>query len=287
MQIIITKINLFIIVVIFFFNPAKAQDDNSTSESKPIVLLHGLFQNAQSWGHWAEYYRELGYTVYTPVFPYHKGDPAFLNQHIDPHLVNLEFQEVLDSITAFIESLTEKPIIIGHSIGGLLTQKLVEAGKVKMGITLASANPRGVNVLDWKYIRSNFRMVSPFRRRDKVCTPPLRWFRYTFFNTLNDTTAKAEHRKYFIPESRKIAKSSTKKGLEIDFNKPHVPMLFISGQKDNDLPPRLIYKNYKAYQDPTSRRDYYEFPAKSHYIVSEPGWEKVAGYVANWILQNE
>lgn len=263
-----------------------SQNTAHNSETKTIVLIHGLFQNAHSWNHWATYFSALGFTVYIPSFPYHEGEPRMLKQHINPNLVNLEFKEVLDSMTNFIDKLPEKPIIIGHSIGGLLTQKLVEAGKAEMGITLASANPRGISVLDWKYIRSNFRMVNPFKNRNKVCTPPMKWFKYTFFNTLSDSMAQEAHSNYFIPESRKIAKSSTYKGLEIDFNKPHVPLLFIAGEKDNDLPPSLIFKNYQAYKDPTSVKTYYEFPNKSHYIVSEPNWEDVAKFVANWIEKN-
>ncbi len=263
-----------------------SQNSIQNSQTKTIVFIHGLFQNSYSWEQWTTYFRALGYTVYTPSFPYHEGEPKLLNQHTNPNLVNLEFEEVLDSMTNFVNRLPEKPIIIGHSIGGLLTQKLVEAGKAKMGITLASANPRGISVSDWKYIRSNFRMVNPFRNRNKVCTPPMKWFNYTFFNTLSDSMAKEAHFNYFVPESRKIAKSSTYKGLEIDFNKPHAPMLFISGEKDNDLPPSLIFKNYKAYQDSTSVREYYEFPNKSHFIVGEPGWEDVAKYVAVWIEKN-
>lgn len=253
------------------------------SNTKTIVLIHGLFQNAHSWENWVKYFQALGYNVLTPSFPYHDGDPGVLNQNSNPKLITLEFKDVLESMVNFIDELPERPIVIGHSIGGLITQKLVEFEMAAMGITLASANPRGVSFLNWKYIRSNFRMVNPFRGRDKVCTPPFEWFKYTFFNTLSDSQAKEEYRKFFIPESPIIAKSSTDKGLEIDFNKPHVPMLFISGEKDNDLPPGLILKNYQAYKDKNSIKEYYEFPNKSHYIASEPGWQDVARFVADWI----
>jgi pimeloyl-ACP methyl ester carboxylesterase len=172
-------------------------------------------------------------------------------------------------------------------MGGLLMQKLVEAGKVSMGIALAPANPRGVSIFHWQYIRSNFRMVNPLRRKDKVCQPPLKWFNYTFFNTLTDSMARAEHQRYFVPESRAIARSSTSKGQEIDFSKSHVPMLFIAGEKDQDLPPPLIYKNFQAYTDPHSLRSYHLFPGRSHYIAGEPGWEEVAAFIHAWIRSVE
>ncbi|WP_194975842.1 alpha/beta hydrolase [Aquiflexum lacus] len=257
----------------------------SQERGKTIILIHGLFQNSHSWHNWITFFEEKGYTVYAPSFPYHDGDPQVLQKEIDPELVNLNFPQVMDFMIAFVDSLQEKPIVIGHSIGGLITQKLVEMDKASMGITLASANPRGISVLNWKYIRSNFRMVNPLRSRNKVCQPPMRWFNYTFFNTIIDSAARAEHHTYFIPESRIIAKTSTQKGMEIDFEKAHVPMLFIAGEKDNDLPPQLIRKNYKAYHHNGSIRQYHLFPGRSHYIASEPGWEEVAGFVEEWIKE--
>ncbi|MFN4000406.1 alpha/beta hydrolase [Algoriphagus sp.] len=256
-------------------------------KGKTIVLIHGLFQNSFSWQNWKNYFEDKGYTVYAPSFPYHDGNPQILQKEIDQELVNLDFAQALNYMVAFVDSLAEKPIIIGHSIGGLITQKLVEMEKASMGITLASANPRGVSVLNWKYIRSNFRMVNPLRSRKKVCQPPLRWFKYTFFNTLSDSAARAEHQNYFIPESRIIAKTSTQKGMEINFQKAHMPMLFIAGEKDNDLPPQLIQKNFEAYQHKGSIRQYHTFPGRSHYIASEPGWEEVAGFVEEWISNHK
>ncbi len=252
-------------------------------EGKTIVLIHGLFQNSHSWKHWVAFFEERNYRVYAPSYPYHQGDPQVLKKVIDSGLVKLDFQQVLEYMITFVASLPEKPIIIGHSMGGLLTQKLVEMEKASMGITLASANPRGVSVLSYKYIRSNFRMVNPLRSRNKVCQPPLRWFKYTFFNTITDSMARAEHNTYFIPESRIIAKTSTQKGMEIDFEKAHMPLLFIAGEKDNDLPTSLVRKNYMEYKHETSVRQFYRFPGRSHYIISEPGWEEVANFVDNWI----
>jgi pimeloyl-ACP methyl ester carboxylesterase len=262
-----------------------SQAEKRTGGSNTIVLIHGMYQNSYSWIKWKDHFEKEGYKVYTPSYPYHIGHPKALNDSIDPRLADLTFKPVLDYISAFIDSLPEKPIVIGHSIGGLIMQKLVEAGKAEMGIALASANPPGISVVNWRYLRSNFRMVSPFRRRDIVCRPAeeYRWLNYTFFNTLNDSMAKVEIDRFFVPESRKLAKSTAKECAPIDFSKPHVPMLFISGEKDNDLPPPLIYRNYKAYSHKESVTSYYQFPGKSHYIASEPGFEDVINYVSNWI----
>jgi pimeloyl-ACP methyl ester carboxylesterase len=288
MQKLISKILVIGLFNFLLSSQVYSQIEANNLKSKSIVFIHGMYQNDHSWKNWKEYFEKKGYKVYTPTYPYHTGSPQYLNENINPKLADLTFKPVLDYMMAFVDSLPEKPIIIGHSIGGLVMQKLVEADKAALGIALAPANPPKISVLNWRYIRSNFRMINPFRRRDIVCRPKdeYKWLNFTFFNTLDDSTAKLEIEKYFVPESRKLAKSTAKECTPINFSKPHVPMLFISGEKDNDLPPPLIYKNYLAYTHKESKLDYYKFPNKSHYIASEPGWEDVVKYVHDWIEQN-
>jgi pimeloyl-ACP methyl ester carboxylesterase len=288
MQSLIFKILLIVLFQFAMTNISYSQNEVNNEKPKTIVLIHGMYQNNHSWTNWKEYFEKKGYKVYAPSYPYHIGSPKYLNENSDPKLADLTFKPVLDYMMAFVDSLPEKPIIIGHSIGGLIIQKIVEADKAALGIALAPANPPKISVFNWRYIRSNFRMVSPFRRRDIACRSKdeYKWLNFTFFNTLDDSTAKLEIDKYFVPESRKLAKSTAKECSPINFSKPHVPMLFISGEKDNDLPPPLIYKNYLAYSHKESKIDYYQFPNKSHYIASEPGWEDVVKYVHDWIEQN-
>lgn len=263
---------------------AWGQPIDTATHKPPIVFVHGLFQNGKSWEQWQQYFKERGYTVYAPSYPYHEGEPAVLRKHPPEELPQLDFMMAYRRMADYVDALPEKPIVVGHSMGGLIMQKLMEEGKIRKGVALAPANPRGVSVWNWQYMTANFRMVNPLKRRDVPCTPPMSWFYKTFFNTLHQEEARQQFERYFVPESRIIAKSSTARGTEIDFAKPHRPMLFIAGEKDQDLPPALIYRNFLAYQDPNSQRNYYEFPKRSHYICQEEKWEEVAAYVLDWIV---
>jgi pimeloyl-ACP methyl ester carboxylesterase len=190
---------MFKALIICFFqfaitSIAYSQGEVNNRKTKTIVLIHGMYQNNHSWEKWKAYFEQKGYTVYAPSYPYHAGTPQYLHENIDPKLVYLTFKPVLEYMTAFVDSLPEKPIIVGHSIGGLIMQKLVEADKAALGIALAPANHPKVSVFNWRYFRSNFRMVNPFRRRDIVCIPKneYKWLKFTFFNTIDDSTAEKE-----------------------------------------------------------------------------------------------
>ncbi|MFX8762542.1 hypothetical protein ABTM82_19210, partial [Acinetobacter baumannii] len=67
-----------------------------------------------------------------------------------------------------------------------------------------------------------------------------------------------------VPESRNIPRSSVGDAGAIDFNRPHVPLLFIAGELDTIVPASLNRTNYEAYKDKNSRRDFIEFIGRSH-----------------------
>ena len=98
-------------------------------KSKTIVLIHGLFVNNSSWAAWKTYFENRGYTVYTPANPGHEGFPADLRKNIHPELTKVGFEDVVNNVIKLIDTLPEKPIVIGHSLAGLVVQKLIELDK--------------------------------------------------------------------------------------------------------------------------------------------------------------
>ena len=68
----------------------------------------------------------------------------------------------------------------------------------------------------------------------------------------------------------------------IDFKKPHAPILFVGGASDNIFPPDLTKTIAKKYKDPNSRVDIKIFKGKSHFICGQSGWEEVADFILNW-----
>src|SRR5690348_2284096 len=94
--------------------------------SKTIVFIHGCFVHASTWDHWQAYFQSKGYTTIAPPWPYKEAAPSILrNQHPNSPIASLRLKQVLQHYIDIIQQLPEKPIIIGHSFGGLLTQLLV------------------------------------------------------------------------------------------------------------------------------------------------------------------
>ncbi len=251
-------------------------------ESKTIVFVHGLFLNNESWKEWESYFKAKGYTTYAPAYPGHEGNPTELRKSAPEGLGNVTFSDVVKHYEKFIQTLPEKPIIIGHSMGALVAQKLVEKEMAEAAVIISSAPPKGVITLKFSFAKSNFGSLNPFKG-NTVHYPTKKWFHYAFTNTLSRAESDSIFDKYVVPESRNIPRETLKKAGKIDFKKPHVPMLFISGEEDHIIPASLNKKNFKKYKNEISIREHKIFKGRDHFLAGENGWEEVADYTYNWL----
>jgi pimeloyl-ACP methyl ester carboxylesterase len=253
-------------------------------KSKTIVFIHGLFMNPKSWQPWVVYFEQLGYHCHTPAYDFHAGEPSELRKNVSPELGKLTFGKVIKSLSAFIDALPEKPILIGHSMGGLAVQKLIELEKGVAGICIDPAPPKGIFTFKWSFLKANLPTINPFKG-DSPCLPSVEWYQYAFCNTMTMAETQDAYDQYVVPESRNIPRSTTGKAGSIDFQKPHAPLLIIAGEKDNIIPASLNRKNFEAYKHKGSRTDFKEFEGRTHYICGQKGWEEVAQHCYAWLQE--
>jgi pimeloyl-ACP methyl ester carboxylesterase len=250
--------------------------------SKTIVFAHGLFVTAQSWSEWVTFFESKGYTCHTPSNPYHNMTRKEMWDNTPEPLGKVNFEDVVNNLAKFIDTLPEKPILIGHSLGGLSVQKLVEMGKSAAGICIDGAAPAGIIPTQWSFLKSNLPVLNPFKG-DSVFKPTKDWWFYAFGNNLTRAESDKAFDEFAVPESRNIPRSTTKSYAKINFKKPHVPLLFIAGEKDHIIPKGLNEKNFKAYKDANSKKDFKVFENRGHYICGDKNWKEVANYIYEWI----
>ena len=248
------------------------------TKSKHVILIHGNFVNNRTWENWKKHYEQKGYIVHTPANPGHDGEPAALRKNIHPDLVNTGLVEIVQNIENLIDTLPDKPLVIGHSMAGLAVMKLVEAGKVIAGVSIDGAPPKNV-LAPFQTIKTVFPALLLFSSK-KYWLGGLKWFEYAFFNTLPESERAQAYEKYAVPESKKITWDGlTNPFAKVDLKKSHAPMLFIGGGSDNIFPPDFTKKIAGKYKDPV---DVKIFEGRSHFICGELGWEKVADYILDW-----
>jgi pimeloyl-ACP methyl ester carboxylesterase len=281
------KLCTLILALLIYQPDAYAQlNQNAMSKiqtkSKTVVFIHGLFVNPKSWEEWKSYFEAKGYTCYAPPNPYHDGDPSKLWNDINPKLGKVDFKDVVMNISNFIDTLPEKPIIVGHSLAGLVVQKLISMDKAVAGICIDGAAPKGIVTTTWSFWKSNFPVIN-FFNGNTVFLPSKKWFHYAFCNTMTREESDKVYSMYVVPESRNIPRGTLKKFAKIDLKKPHNPLLFIAGEKDHIVPASLNKRNFKSYKDAKSIRDFKEFKGRGHFICGERNWQEVADYSLDWL----
>jgi len=265
------------------FSQTKSESKmNNTIESKTIVFIHGLFVTNESWKEWEAFFQERGYTTYAPANPGHEGTPSELRNNTPDSLGYVTLTDWVNKMEVFIATLPEKPILIGHSMGALVAQKLVEKELAEAAVVISSAPPKGVITLKPSFAKANLGLLNPFKG-NSVFYPTKKWFHYAFTNTLSREASDKIFDEFVVPESRNIPRETLKKAGKIDFKKSHAPMLFVSGKEDHIVPASLNKTNFKRYKDEKSIREHKIFEGRDHFIAGEEGWEEVANYVYNWL----
>jgi pimeloyl-ACP methyl ester carboxylesterase len=244
-----------------------------------VMFIHGMYMNGTSWAPWRERATARGFDSIAPSWPFHEGEPAALRADVPAGLGSLTFGEVTDELKRVIDGLPERPVLVGHSIGGLLVQKLVNDGFARAGVAISSAPPAGVITLDPVFFRANWPHINPFAGSAPVLMTKER-FHFTFCNTMSRAESDAAFDEFVVPESRNVPRSTLTSQGRIDFTRAHVPLLMLTGDSDHLIPVGLARTNAKRYAPAIELR---EFANRAHFICNENGWEEVADAAFDWI----
>lgn len=256
--------------------------------TKTVIFIHGLFMSANSWKHWVNYFQDKGYNAMALPWPGRdKSVEQLRAEHPNPTVGQQTFSAVLDHHEKVIRGLDEPPIIIGHSLGGLIVQIMLNRGLGAAGIAIDSAPPQGVISFEWSFLRSAWPLVNPFNRPSKPYMVPFSNFQYAFANGLSIDEQKRCY-EAVVPESIRLARGSLTSAARIDFKKQHAPLLMIAGENDHIIPASLNKKNLKRYRSSSSSiAEYKEFEGRNHCLVGTQGWREIANYTLSWLAKHQ
>lgn len=247
-----------------------------------ILFIHGMFLNGQSWADWARFFEWRGYRVLAPSWPAHEGRPAEMRARAPAGLDELPLERVVESYARIIEEESTPPILVGHSVGGLVVQRLVAAGLGEAGVCIASVAPnRLLGSEVGAFCELALRAESLPGRGLVELTPEE--FHRDFANVLSRPESDKVYARFVVPESRRVARDCLGTAGQIELDRPHAPLLFVAGDRDRIIPDALCEVNARAYTDSNSVADFRLFPGRGHFLCGEPGWEDMADQVGSWL----
>lgn len=169
-------------------------------KTKNIVFIHGMFMTPLCWEHWMERYTAKGYRCIAAAWP--GRDKPIQQQrenHGDPALGQLKLHDVVQAMKDTIEALDEKPALIGHSMGGLVVQLLLQQDLAVAGVAIDPAAPQGVFTMSWSYYKSNLPAINPLVPVMRPVRMSFEQFQYAFVNTLPLAEQRAAYDRYVVP----------------------------------------------------------------------------------------
>ena len=164
----------------------------------PVVFVHGLWLHAASWGAWVDRFGEMGYAPVAPGWP---GDSATVEEtRSHPELVaGHGIDAVVQHYAEIIRGLDAKPIVIGHSFGGLIAQRLLGENLAAAAVAINPAPIKGVFFLPLSALRvASIALRNPANKKRAVALTRQQ-FRYGFGNALSETESDALFERWAIP----------------------------------------------------------------------------------------
>lgn len=253
--------------------------------AETIVMIHGMWGGGWYWENYKTFFEKKGYHCVNPTLRFHDMDP---NKSPDPQLGTTSLLDYAEDLENDIHKLDVIPILMGHSMGGLLAQILGSRGLAKALVLLTPAPPHGIMALRPSVIRSFWSGLTTWGFWRK---PMRQTFDEAVYSIMHLLTVEEQKNVFdkFVYESGRAASEigfwlfDSKRAARIDESKITCPVLVVAGAEDRITPAPVVRKVADKYKHVSS---YKEFTNHAHWVIGEPGWQEIAEYILDWLDQS-
>ncbi|HEX7938997.1 MAG TPA: alpha/beta fold hydrolase [Gemmatimonadaceae bacterium] len=244
----------------------------SPTHKPPVLLIHGMFGGAWYWAGYQALLASRGYASHAVNLRGHHGSRPVND------IGRVPLMDFVADVLEVARSLSN-PIIIGHSMGGLLAQKVAEAGACRACVLLAAAPPRWIPVVSWLLLTKQLKYATAM-----AASRPLLPDRSDADALMFNRTPVAERASFFpqlVPESGRAGRELSLGIVGVSERRVSAPVLVVTGSDDKFIVPRVSRAVAAKYRAPLKVHDGF-----AHLIMSEPGWEKPANDIIDWMDQH-
>ena len=257
-------------------------DEANASGNTPVVFIHGLWLLPSSWANWVDFFKQAGYAPLTPDWP---DDPETVEEaRANPDVfAKKTLGQVADHTTEVINALEKKPVVMGHSTGGLLAQILVGRGLAAVTVAIDPGVFRGVLPLPVSVLKGvGPFLVNPLTRR-RAITLTLDQFKYGWANALDEKETRELYGTFHVACSGIAlvqmgnANLNPRTEAKVNTTTPdRGPLLIIDGEKDHTVPWAIANAAYKRQKRNPAVTEIVKMPNRGHSLTIDHGWREVA-----------
>lgn len=252
-------------------------------KSRTLVMVHGAFCGGWVFDDFRRPFETAGFTVLTPDLRGHGPDDR------PGEVGGLSMADYASDITRLCDRIKEDdgapPVLMGHSMGGLVAQMVARRTPVSALVLLAPSAPWGVfgSTLEEAVTVAALPLVAP--TPFSPVEPDLRLLKAFSLDRLPPDARDAAARRARPESARAILETLTWWLDPLMTTRPPAGALgahalVLAGSRDRVHPPATVRQVAERLG-----ADYREIPGMSHWIPGEPGWEGVAGVILDWLAR--
>jgi non-heme chloroperoxidase len=264
--------------------PFEEQEIARANESgrQPVVFVHGLWLLPSSWMRWRALFEENGYTTIAPGWP---DDPDTIEEAREhPEVFAKKSLKTIEAHYAqAIAALKMKPVIIGHSFGGVITEELAGQGLAAASVAIDPAPFRGVLPLPISSLRSAAPVLANPANYGRAVSLTFDQFKYGWANQLPEKEANDLYETYHVPGAGRPLFSAAFANINpwtedrVDTKNPERgPLLLISGENDNTVPWAVVSAAWERQLRNPGVTEIKTIPNRGHSLTIDHGWQDVA-----------
>lgn len=255
----------------------------------PVLFIHGLWLHATSWQPWIDLFGQHGYAPSAPGWP---GDPETVEEsRQNPEsIAGHGIDDVVEHYASIIRGMATRPVLVGHSFGGLIAQKLLGQDLALAAVAIDAAQIKGVLPLPLSALRSTLPVFKNPANKHRAVFLSAEQFRFAFGNAISEEESDALFERWTIPAPGKplfeaaAANFSPHSPAKVaTANSGRGPLLLVSGGKDHTVPESVTRATLKQYRHSEAVTDFLAFPDRGHSLTVDDGWREVADAVLAWL----
>jgi pimeloyl-ACP methyl ester carboxylesterase len=257
----------------------------------PVLFIHGLWLHASSWDPWLERFGSAGYETHAPGWP---GDGATVAEcRQNPEAIGDHgIDDVVDHYAGVIASLPTPPILVGHSFGGMIAQKLLGQDRARAAVAIDAAQIKGVLPVPLSALRATLPVFKNPANKHRAVSLTGGQFRFAFANAVPEEESEQLFERWTIPAPGRplfeaaAANFNPHSPAKVDTdNANRGPLLLIASGKDNTVPESITRATLKQYRHSAAVTDITTFPDRGHSLTIDSGWPEIADTCLNWLKE--
>lgn len=251
--------------------------------AKHILMIHGVGCGGDAFDDMVPHFESAGWTCKAPTL---FADQRTIDNPPDT-LPNLRFIDYIEETSRWAREIAEetgvRPVVMGHSMGALLTQKLAERGEISAGVLITPAQPEDCIVSDIRMYRTFWNIAKHGTKKGAKMSHKV-GRNGLAYGVWNRTPKELHDSLYALArfDSGGVYKDMMD-GIPLDESKINVPTLTICGAKDRATVPKAVRKLRDKLQRAPVPGDYLEYPDKAHWIIGNPGADILSADIMSWL----